>query len=232
VEAYYSKMADEFDDDEIKVPWAESDYDKASDPVPMFKGQFLGNYVEMAMCMGAVNQANYALLSTYRDALSGYGDWKDIEPDDANSRLGMCHDEHKDLCMSIHKAVASGNGAETPDEAVESAKRMEIAILSAGGLGSGLAFEKHAEVAADATRLFVERASERAAKRMREKRDVSASNRSTMQRLRDQTAKNLVDLDGLIANTEPKGAAKASELRDLELAQLRLRQAHFVRASV
>jgi hypothetical protein len=93
--------------------------------------------------------------------------------------------------MSIHKAVASGNGAETPDEAVESAKRMEIAILSAGGLGSGLAFEKHAEVAADATRLFVERASERAAKRMREKRDVSASNRSTMQRLRDQTAKNL-----------------------------------------
>jgi hypothetical protein len=53
-----------------------------------------------------------------------------------------------------------------------------------------------------------------------------------MQRLRDQTAKNLVDLDGLIANTEPKGAAKASELRDLELAQLRLRQAHFVRASV
>ena len=223
IEPYLLKAAEQFEDpDTYQIPW---DIAVSVDNRPVIKAQYLGNYCELSITMSAVSEANWALLDCYADAMLGYGDMNGLDDSEMDDYLSKAHDEHKDLCMSIYRAIKAGMGAETPEEANKSVKRMMLSILSAGGLGSGLSYVKHSDVAVDATRQFIERSNERAEKRLKDKRNLSSGDRAAVQKLRDSLELSMSQLDAILAKTEPKGAKEAEMLNTLALKQLEIKQA-------
>ncbi len=212
VEAYYVKMAKAADDETIRVPWAKENSDDAA----MFKGQFLGTYVEYSMCMSACYQASYALFDALGDILLGWGCYSDMTDDEIDDCLEGMFDEHKDLCMSVFRAIKGGSGAETSEEAVKSIKKMMLATMSAGGLGSGLPWSKHADAAVTAVRLMVERGVAKADIRAKEKRTLSGTDRATLASMHSELAKLTDTLKELVAKTEPAATERNAEIEVLQ----------------
>lgn len=229
VEAYYAKMRTEFDDDDIQVPW-DAESEKSAHGTPMFKGQYLGDYVERAMCMSAVHQATYQLHAALSQAMDGSGEWEGLPMDDVMEGIGAGFDEHKDLCMSVIRAIMCGKGAESREEAAEASKSFLVSTLSANGLGSGLSFADHAEVAADAVQRFLERSLDRIEKRLKSnpKRTLSEQNRSEIKQLCDRLERQVTELKDLHARSENKSAAKKSSLVALRARAERIRVASLV----
>jgi hypothetical protein len=211
LEAYYAKMRTAFDDDTIVVPWAKDESDKSAEGAiaPRFKGQFLGNYVEHDMCMSAVAQACYSIMDHHSDALRGAGQFKDMGAADCDQCLSDGHDEFKDLCMAVHRAVAANQGAETPEEGVESMKRILMSMLSAGGLGSGLSYDRHAEMVVSTFAAFNERTEEKVDIRKKENREISSANRAQIARVIEQIKGALTEAEDLYARTEPAAVQNA-----------------------
>lgn len=225
VEAYYAKAAAQFDDgrDAITVPWAnEANGGK-------FKGQFLGDYVEMDMTMSAMYEGFYSLYYACADCLAGYGDYAGMSKSERMACLGGMFDEYKTLCMGICEAIASGDAAEDGEAAAKTARKLTTSQLA--NLGDGLPYSKHARITVDATALFIERTTDRCNMRRAStpSRELSATDLRTIAEHRDNTAKSLEQLDELIKLTEPRDTAhKAREERmkaiRLELAQRDMEQ--------
>jgi len=193
LETYFDKM------DET-APW---NVDKSTDAVPMWRGQYLGNYVEYSMALSAVREASYALHSELGDAMLGRYNYKDMSPSEIDDCISGMFAEHKDLCCSIVNTIRAGKGAESAEEAVKSADRAMLAMVSTVGLGSGLAWDKHARVAVDALRMMADRARERAAVRSKTDRTLSVANREILRTMCTDVAKSVEAITELLAATEP-----------------------------
>lgn len=198
VENYYAKAAKEYDDDEIKVPWAGD----ASGKSVKWKGQYLGNYVEMNMCMGAMYEAFMSLYYEISDALCSSGAYSGMEDNDVLDALQGMHDEFSGLCMSVYRAIMSGSADEDPTMAAKTIKGIVLQVV--GGLGDGLPYTKSAKIAVDAVESLIERTEQRAAMRRKEGRELSEANYNTLKDHREQLGKALATLDDLLERTEPK----------------------------
>jgi hypothetical protein len=199
VEGYYAKMTDG------KLPWDASG-------APMYKGQYLGQYVEYSMCMGAMNQAHYSLMDEVGDAMTGYGDYADMSGDELSDAISNMFDEHKQLCMSVIKSIMSGNAEETTDQAKAYVKRFAVEMI---GLGDGPSYSKHARLVVDAARAFIERTKSRIDLRIKEGRMLSEANCKTLQECSDTLGQCAADIDILLDMAKPK--ADVDELKALKL---------------
>ena len=184
-----------------------------------WKGQYLGDYVEYSMCMAAMTQAHYALMSECGDALDGWGDYAGMGDDEKCDAIGSMFDEHKALCMSVVRAVMAGGAEETPQQAALSVRRMAAEHLSS--LGDGLTYTKHARVTVDAARALIDRTKARIDMRLKDGRALSEANRQTLKDHRDALTECVGTIDDMLARTEPK--ADAEKAHSLRVKHLRLK---------
>lgn len=103
VAGYYKKMASEFDDDTIVVPWDKEDDDaeKAITALIQFKGELLGDIERSATC-AAIDRVMWRLDSYIWSQIYN------ITAEDAAAladSLGPAFDEARDLCQTIVEAM-------------------------------------------------------------------------------------------------------------------------------
>ncbi len=204
VDGYYLKMAD------VSTPWANA-------AVNVWKGQYLGSYIETDMCMSAVNAAWYSLYYEMSDAVSGYGDYGDMDDAGVYDCIGGMCDEFKGLSLSVIKAIREGTG-ESAETATLSVRR--AIALNMQSLGDSLSYTKQAQLAAHAAVDLVERTKDRAARRQTKGRVLSEANRTTLKAHADALKEASTAIEQLLADTDPK--ASSEELRALQLQFLRL----------
>jgi hypothetical protein len=193
------------------------------DAVAVWKGQYLGDYVEYSMCMSAMYQAHSYLQYEVADALEGYGDYADMSDGELYDAIGCCFDEHKALCMSVIRAIRSGAADETPQQAALSARRSMFSQLSS--LGDGLSYTKHARVTVDASRALLGRTKSRAEMRLKEGRALSEANRQVLKDHRDALTECVGTIDAMLAQTEPKDGNGRTEAEKAAVAA-RARRLH------
>jgi hypothetical protein len=198
VEGYYAKM------DGQRVPWA------ADGAKHCWKGQYLGEYVEYSMCMAAMQSAFYALQYEVADAMVGYGAYGDMPADDLSATVAAMFDEHKQLCMTMFKAIMAGDAEESAETGAKSVRREMTTLVSS--LGDGLTYTKHARVAVDAARELTVRTKERIEMRMKSDRSLSDVNRSVLNALRDALEECVKSIDAMLTQTQPKADTQKARL--------------------
>jgi len=173
---------------------------------PKLKGQYLGDYIESSMTMGAVDRVINAVWWLMVDAI-----YDDLSIEDRLAMVAGGFDEARDLTLKVIQAILSGESSDTPEMAVKFIESITLKSTDEQSLRAGLTLARHSEQVLAAAKELQTRINNVHALRVKEGRVLSTANRQTIKDLADQAGTIREKLMELYDATDPNAEKSAAE---------------------